>query len=495
MTTANEGMLLVVDDDPISRRLLAANLQRQGYTVQTAEDGQRALDLLRAQAFDVVLLDLVMPNLNGYQVLERMKADDALRHIPVIVISGTEDLDNAVRCIEMGAADYLTKPFDPVLLRARVHASLADKRLRDAEQTHLRAMQAISARLQAIIQGAAIGIVVLDPEGRIAESNPALHRMLDRSESELVGLLLTDLLHSDDATTHAHLYAAAIAGEREHYQCEARFQRRDGQWIYGNLTVSIVRDEQGRPQFGIAMIEDITARRTAEQMREDLTHTMVHDLRSPLTTITTSLELLQSGLLGELSSRQDEVVQLAQSGARRMLQLVDTILDVSRLEAGQMPLRRIALDLPDLVAMVIRLQGPLANDKQIQLVSDLPETLPPVWADVAIIERVLQNLVGNAIKFTPAGGTVRVSARVAEGDPPKVLVSVSDTGAGIPPELKDRLFTKFATGQQHGRGTGLGLAFCKLALEAHGETIWVDSPSGQGATFTFSLPLAPPTGG
>ena len=491
MTTANGGALLVVDDDPISRRLLAANLQRQGYTVQTAEDGQQALDLLRAQTFDVVLLDLLMPNLNGYQVLERMKADDVLRHVPVIVISGMEDVDNAVRCIEMGAADYLTKPFDPVLLRARVHASLADKRLRDAEQTHLRAMQAISARLQAIIQGAAIGIVVLDLEGRIAESNPALHRMLDRSESELVGLLLTDLLYPDDATTHAQLYATAVAGEREHYQCEARFQRRDGQWVYGNLTVSIVRDEQRQPQFGIGMIEDITARRAAEQMREDLTHTIVHDLRSPLTAVTTSLELLQSGLLGELSARQDEVVQLAQSGARRMLQLIDTILDVSRLEAGQMPLRQIAFDLSDPVSTVIRLQGPLASDKQIQLVNDLPATLPLVWADADIIERVLQNLVGNAIKFTPAGGVVRVSACIAEGASPKVLVSVSDTGAGIPPELRDRLFSKFAIGQQRGRGTGLGLAFCKLALEAHGEAIWADSPSNQGATFTFSLPLAP----
>jgi len=255
-----------------------------------------------------------------------------------------------------------------------------------------------------------------------------------------------------------------------------------------------VRDEQRQPQFGIGMIEDITARRAAEQMREDLTHTIVHDLRSPLTAITTSLELLQSGLLGELSARQDEVVQLAQSGARRMLQLIDTILDVSRLEAGQMPLRQIAFDLSDLVSTVIRLQGPLAGDKQVQLVNDLPATLPLVWADADIIERVLQNLVGNAIKFTPAGGVVRVSARVAEGASPKVLVSVSDTGAGIPPELRDRLFSKFAIGQQRGRGTGLGLAFCKLALEAHGEAIWAENLPDRGATFTFSLPLAPMEG-
>ncbi len=136
MTNAS-GMMLVVDDDMLNRTLLAASLEDQGYSVETAEDGQVALALLREGPFDVVLLDLLMPEMDGYQVLEQMKADPYLRHIPVIIISALDELDSVVRCIEMGATDYLPKPFDPVLLRARINASLASKRLRDLELEYL----------------------------------------------------------------------------------------------------------------------------------------------------------------------------------------------------------------------------------------------------------------------------------------------------------------------------------------------------------------------
>lgn len=120
-----QGRILVVDDEELNRILLSANLQQSGYSVETAEDGQQALDLLRAQPFDAVLLDLVMPRMDGYQVLAEMKRDAALRRTPVIVISSTDEMESIVRCIEMGATDYLTKPFDPVLLYARIRGSLA----------------------------------------------------------------------------------------------------------------------------------------------------------------------------------------------------------------------------------------------------------------------------------------------------------------------------------------------------------------------------------
>jgi len=120
-----KGRILVVDDEGLNRILLATNLQESGYAVDTAEDGQQALQLLHAQVFDAVLLDLVMPRLDGYQVLAEMKRDAGLRRIPVIVISSTDEMESIVRCIEMGATDYLTKPFDPVLLHARIRGSLA----------------------------------------------------------------------------------------------------------------------------------------------------------------------------------------------------------------------------------------------------------------------------------------------------------------------------------------------------------------------------------
>src|SRR5215210_2510141 len=148
--TTNSGAMLVVDDDLLNRTLLATSLEEEGYTVETADDGQPALDLLRERPFDVVLLDLLMPEMDGYQVLEQMKADIHLGHIPVIVISALDELDSVVRCIEMGATDYLPKPFDPALLRARINASLASKRLRDLELEYLEQVGHVTAAASAL---------------------------------------------------------------------------------------------------------------------------------------------------------------------------------------------------------------------------------------------------------------------------------------------------------------------------------------------------------
>lgn len=140
--TLDQACVLVVDDIEANRDLLARRLKRQGHTVEVAADGYQALDLLRAQPFDLVLLDIMMPKMNGYQLLEQLKADPALGHIPAIVISAVDDLDSVVKCIELGAEDYLTKPFNPVLLKARIGACLEKKRLRDQEQAYLKQLQA-----------------------------------------------------------------------------------------------------------------------------------------------------------------------------------------------------------------------------------------------------------------------------------------------------------------------------------------------------------------
>jgi adenylate cyclase len=137
----NQGLVLVVDDNEMNRDLLSRRLQRQGFTIMMAEDGQQALDKMRSQSFDLVLLDVMMPQMNGYQVLEYLKADTNLRHIPVIMISALDDMDSVVRCIELGAEDYLFKPFNQTLLKARIGACLEKKRLRDQEQAFLKQIQ------------------------------------------------------------------------------------------------------------------------------------------------------------------------------------------------------------------------------------------------------------------------------------------------------------------------------------------------------------------
>ena len=137
MATASAGCILVVDDSELNRKLLLRALEREGHAVEQAVDGREAMELLAHRSFDVILLDLVMPDMDGYQTLAAIKADDALRHLPVIIISGVDELDSVVRCIEMGATDYLPKPFNAAVLRARLNASLAGKRLRDLEIEYL----------------------------------------------------------------------------------------------------------------------------------------------------------------------------------------------------------------------------------------------------------------------------------------------------------------------------------------------------------------------
>jgi signal transduction histidine kinase len=238
----------------------------------------------------------------------------------------------------------------------------------------------------------------------------------------------------------------------------------------------------------LVALRDLTEERAIEQMREDMRHTMVHDLRNPLAGIATSLDVLvdEPELL---QPHQLKLLQIARRNSQRMINLVNDILDVSRLESGQMPLTLRDWPLPDLVEEALQVQQVLAQDKQLALENHVPSDLPLVRADDGLIRRVLQNLVGNAVKFTPPGGRVTLTAELTTMvlAQPIVLISVHDTGPGIPPDIQAQLFQKFVTGSQKGRGSGLGLAFCKLAVEAHGQQIWVDSLPGHGSVFAFTL--------
>jgi len=250
------------------------------------------------------------------------------------------------------------------------------------------------------------------------------------------------------------------------------------------------------PLGRLVVLRDVTEERLLEEMRDDLTHTMVHDLRNPLTAIVGSLHMIEL-LADNLSLDQHHLLEVARNRSMEMRELVNEILDVSSLESGRIPLNRGEVSLTNLIDETLQAQLPLVTEKNLRLDSDISAPLPPVWIDRRLIERVLQNLVGNAINFTPSGGSVRVTARAIQhvavpenGPSPQLLLTVSDSGPGISPELKSRLFQKFVTGRQEESGSGLGLAFCKLAIEAHGGQIWVESEPGQGATFNITFPVA-----
>jgi len=345
------------------------------------------------------------------------------------------------------------------------------------------------SRSQALIKSSRDGIILIGTNGRILIVNPPALKLLRLPglPQEWQGRTLRDALAVLRIFAPTAL-KAALAERRRARQTgestgegEIHVPPHTAHWV--RLPVMTGAVSQGQ----LIMLYDVTAERAAERMREDMTHTMVHDLRNPLASIHAAIEMVTEGMFGDLPPDLLEVLQLAQHSAQRMLDLVNAILDVSRLESGRVPLEWRTFNLADLVTETLQAQAALAIEKDIRLEGSVPADLT-AWADPDLIARVLQNLVGNAIKFTPAGGRVSVTARREEQAPyARLVVQVSDSGPGIPPDIQSRLFQKFVSGRQPERGSGLGLAFCKLALEAHGERIWVESTPGQGATFSFSL--------
>ena len=228
-----------------------------------------------------------------------------------------------------------------------------------------------------------------------------------------------------------------------------------------------------------------------EKLRDDLKNMIVHDLRTPLTSVITGMQTLE--LIGDLDGIQREMVSLAISGGELLLGMINDLLEVEKMESGAMALDSALLHAAALVDSAVRQVASLAKNEGLRLVRQVEPDLPAFQGDNTKLRRVLVNLLGNAIKFTPSGGTLTIAARLEASDQ-SLLFSVRDTGEGIPSEAFEHIFEKFGqVASRHGgrtMSTGLGLTFCRLAVEAHGGHIHVESVPGEGSVFSFTIPLA-----
>jgi PAS domain S-box-containing protein len=361
-------------------------------------------------------------------------------------------------------------------------------------------------RLAAILNSTAEGIVMTDMHGAILSVNPMAAKLFGASESELLGQLLDSLLA--DLHSRAHEVITRSWGQNDSEQADTSFVEielggaRRRFFRYLRLPV---RDTNGEMYAQLAVFHDITQERELAQLRDDYTGMLVHDLRAPLTSIMNGIIMLQRGLGGPVNDQQRELLSIAHLGSQTMLELINNLLDISKMEQGRMELEiepLVPYNLFDEAAE--RLEG-LALNRRVVIEQMLAVGLPLIDADKDKIVRVLQNLLDNAIKFSPSEGAVTMGAHYFAPDtplPPDVPIHppltegswltlwIQDRGPGIPAAYHERIFEKF--GQVRGRkvrGTGLGLTFCKLAVEAHHGHIWLESKEGVGSIFAFALPL------
>jgi len=352
--------ILVVDDEPDNFDVIEAFLFKENYHLNYASNGAKALGRLSDLQPDVILLDVMMPELDGVAVCRQIKANKNWQHIPIVMVTALNSKQDLARCLDAGADDFIGKPISGLELRSRVRSMLRIKRQHDA-------------------------------------------------------LLAT------------------------------------------------------------------------MELREDMSKTIVHDLRNPLGAISMSCELL---CRTELDEKQRQKVDRIYAMSQRLLGLTDDILVMSKLESGKLCLNMDLADIGHITRVVARDFDPIARGKNIEITTQIPPAPRFVCVDEALFRRILDNLLSNAIKFSPKNGTIAVSIDYPDTGETAVIVRVADCGSGVKPELQHAIFKKYEIGEAiaNVRQTGLGLAFCKTIVEAHGGYISIEDNHPTGAIFSVGLP-------
>lgn len=481
--------VLVIDDEPGMREGCRRALLPAGYQVGTAADGEEAWRMVQAGGWDLALVDIRMPGIGGIELLERIQRFDP--DIVCIVISGFATLDTAMQAARRGAYDILAKPFtsDDLLLtvqRGMEHRALVleARRLREERERDLLLLAEERSRLRTVLDCLADGVLVSNRDGRLALFNPAALQLLGLTQVPAIGTALGGLLGEGRL---AELIAAGPADGSGRPAIVAREVPIGERTLLAS--VAPVIDESGQVLGKVTLLRDITAAKTLDKLKSQFVSMTSHELRTPLAAVQTYLDTLLEGFAGDLAEEQRAILERCSQRVGALVNLVDDLLDVSRLESGRVERQIVALDVAQVVGEVIELLRPGAEERGVTLHADLPAALPALEMDREDLVRVLTNLVGNAIKYNRPQGRVTVRAR-DEGY--YLRLEVEDTGLGIPREALPQLFSEFLRVKRPETagitGTGLGLAIVKRTVEYYKGRVEVASELGAGSTFTVYLP-------
>jgi len=487
--------ILLVDDESQFRDTTRRLLTRKGYHVVTAENGQSALHVLTEVEVDVILLDLKMPVLGGEAVLEIIR--NRYPEVPVIIITGHGSMDIAVACMKKGASDFIVKPFEMDQLLIAVERTGEKKKLEEkAKQTQNELIRTLfdfnteKKRLRTIINCLANGVMVTNRNLEVVLHNPALMRLLGILERMENPFPVTKIITDDSLIETLKKMQGAGFPENEMISQEINA----GKTVLRAISAPALGPSKNvfwTVVGNVTVFEDITAFKRLDQMKSDFVNMVAHELRSPLVSVRQLNSVLLEGLAGPLGEKQEEFVSRGTRKIDALLELINDLLDVARIEAGKHVQHQVPTDVGRILKETVALMAPRAKARGIVLACSCRD-LKPVQADPKNIEEVFNNLITNAINYSPEGGRVTVTAEVL-GE--HMQIKVEDTGVGIPAEELPKIFDKFYR-VKHPKtrqvtGTGLGLSIVKGVVEAHHGTITVESVPDKGTVFRVLLPLIP----
>jgi PAS domain S-box-containing protein len=497
--------ILLVDDYPANILALEAILAPLGHTLVRAHSGEEALKEILRRELALIIMDVQMPGLDGFETAAMIKTRDKSRHIPIVFLTAiSKDAAQVFKGYAYGAVDYLLKPFDPQILRSKVsvfvelwqRGELLKQRevtLRELERERLERQSA--ERLQALLEAMPQCVLAMHADGTLWYCNDVWQRYsgLDCDQTRT---RLWEAIHPDERQRVRDAWKEAQR-ERQPLLCQLRLQRaRDGETRWHLVQVLPQFDADGTLHGWIATATDVHEEKKAREeleragrAKDEFLATISHELRNPLNAILGWTRMLREGTLD--AARADRALKTIERNAEMQAALVEDMLDVSRIITGKLQLNVGAVDLRNIVSAAYETVRLAAEAKQIDVCLIHDDEIDLASGDPERLQQVVWNLLSNAIKFTPRGG--HVEARTCR-DGSHVVLTVQDSGQGMPAEFLPYAFDRFRQADStstrvHG-GLGLGLAIVRHLVELHGGTVAVASEgAGQGACFTVRLPL------
>lgn len=499
--------ILLVDDQPANLLSLEAILSRPDYELVSARDGEEALRLVLQRDFALILLDIAMPGMDGFEVASIIKQRAAFRTIPIIFVTASVGrIDWIYRAYSSGAVDFMNKPLDPHAVRGKVEVfvELHRQKLRiqrQAEQLREQERRLHDQRFRNLADAIPHVVWVARPDGAIEYVSRGWTRWTGRPDASALGEGWLDAAPPEDAQAVRATWGASVRAGQP-FEFTLRLRRADGalRWHVGRALPE--RDESGAVVRWLGTFTDVDDDRRAHEelvaalrMRDEFLQVASHELRTPLAALQLRLETLQRKARDELvpGAIEEGLAQAIRQGDR-MAALVTRLLDVTQLAGGGLHLELADVDLAELAREVVSRLGGEAERQRTPIQVLAPPTLRGTW-DRVRLEQLLLNLVGNAIKYGLAQPVEVVVEEVPASADGLVRVVVRDHGIGIAPDARGRIFHRFerAASSRHYGGLGLGLYLVAQVVEAHGGRIGVESTPGQGSTFTVELPRhAPP---
>lgn len=485
--------ILVVDDEKGIREGCRRILMSEGYSADVAENGEEGLKSAKAKPYDLILVDLMMPVMSGLEMMEHVRQYDP--EIIMIVITGFATIETAVEAMKHGAYDYIPKPFTPDQLLAVVNRGLEKRRLslqaqRLMEERDQKLLEVAheESKIHAIVNSMADGILVTNKEHQLVLWNPAAVKMLNLDEKLDTGKDLGEVIK---IKTLVDLINKALLPDSSQYTAiseEIELTNPEKKTLMAN--VSVIRDRDGQDLGVVSTFRDITSLKELDQVKSQFVSMVTHELRAPLSAVEGYLSAYLSGAAGNDPQMNRQMLERAKARTHSLLDLVNDLLQFSRLEGKRIERKKELLDLKDILVNTVELLKNQGEANEIAISLDLPDKLPLVEADRAEMEQLFTNLVSNAIKYNVKKGKVVISANPINH---YLNIKISDTGIGIDKEHLSCIFDEFyrvcVPETRYITGTGLGLSIVKRIVESHFGFIEVESSVGKGTTFTVKLPI------